>query len=151
LEVLNWLRSACCLSDGPLHSLFDKGLYVIKTLPKAQRTRGLSSYHKFLRKFGSNLIFRMSTKRQIQNLNRTSASPQNFNSKTFTKPSFRISSKIQLQTSTKHIDQNSASILLKLQLKNLDQTPSLKIYLDTKTTASKSASNCCQHVSHHQH
>ena len=50
-----------------------KTKYKYKTLPKTQRTRGLSSYHKLSRKFGSNLIF-----------------------KTLTKPSFRISSKIQL-------------------------------------------------------
>ena len=55
-------------------------------LPKARRTRGLSSanqsnffrsYHKFLHKFWSN-IFRISTKHQLKNLNWTSAFPQNF-------------------------------------------------------------------------
>ena len=43
-----------------------------KTLPKAQRTRGLSSYHKFKHK-SWNFIFRISTKHQLQNLNQTSA------------------------------------------------------------------------------
>ena len=46
-----------------------------ETLPKAQRTRGLSSYHKYKHKFWSNFIFRISTKHQLQNLNLTSASP----------------------------------------------------------------------------
>ena len=57
-----------------------------KTLHKALRTRGLSSadqsnflrsYHKFLHKSWSN-IFRISTKHQLNNLNRTSAIRQNF-------------------------------------------------------------------------
>ena len=74
----------------------------VKTLPKAQRTRGLSSayqsnffrsYHKFLHKSWSN-IFRISTKHQLQNLNQTSAFRQNLNLKIFTKPSFRISTKV---------------------------------------------------------
>ena len=44
---------------------------MIKTLPKAQRTRGLSSYH------------RISIKHQLQNLNQTSASPLNLNFKSW--------------------------------------------------------------------
>ena len=40
----------------------------IKTLPKAQRTRGLSSYHKFKHKSWSNFIFRISTKPQLENI-----------------------------------------------------------------------------------
>ena len=53
---------------------------LIKTLPKAQRIRGLSSgylsnflwsNHKFLNKSWSNFIFRISTKHQLQNLNHT--------------------------------------------------------------------------------
>ena len=47
----------------------------LETLPKAQRTRGLSSYHKFKHKSWSNFIFRISTKHHLQNLNQTSASP----------------------------------------------------------------------------
>ena len=59
------------------------GSVVFETLPKAQRTRGLSSayqsnflrsYHKFLHKSWSN-VFRISTKHQLQNLNQTWASP----------------------------------------------------------------------------
>ena len=46
-----------------------------QTLPKAQRTQGLSSYHKFKHKSWSNFIFRISTKHHLQNLNQTSASP----------------------------------------------------------------------------
>ena len=66
----------------------------IKTLPKAQRTRGLSStykinffgsYHKFTHKSWSN-IFRISTLHQHQNLNQTSPFRQNLNLKILTKP-----------------------------------------------------------------
>ena len=76
----------------------------MQTLPKAQRTRGLSSsyqsnffrsYHKFLHKSWSN-IFRISTKHQIQSLNQISAFRQNVNLKILTKPSFTISTKIEL-------------------------------------------------------
>ena len=53
--------------------------FLLQTLPKAQRTRGLSSscqsnflksYHKFKHKSWSNFIFRISTKHQFQNLNK---------------------------------------------------------------------------------
>ena len=76
----------------------------VETLPKAQRTRGLSSayqsnffrsYHKFLHKSWSN-IFRILTKHQIQSLNQISAFRQNVNLKILTKPSFTISTKIEL-------------------------------------------------------
>ena len=66
-----------------------------KTLPKAQRTRGLSS--------SCQSHFASSTR----NLNQTSASPLHFKFKILTQPSFRISTKIQLQTSTKHQRQNA--------------------------------------------
>ena len=46
-----------------------------KTLPKAQRTRGLSSYYKFLLKFWSNII-RISNRYQLQNINQTWTSQQ---------------------------------------------------------------------------
>ena len=77
-------------------------IWLDKTLPKAQRTRGLSSayqsnffrsYHNFLNKFWSN-ISRILTKHQLQNLNQTSALRQNLNLKILTKPTFRISTKI---------------------------------------------------------
>ena len=75
-----------------------------ETLPKAKQTGGLSSvhqsnffrsYHNFLQKSWSN-IFRISTKLQLQNLNQTSAFRQNINLKILTKPSFTISTKIEL-------------------------------------------------------
>ena len=65
-----------------------------KTLPKAQRTRGLSStyqsnifgsYQEFKHKPWSN-IFRISTLHQLQNLNQTSPFRQNLNLKILTKP-----------------------------------------------------------------
>ena len=86
-----------------------------KTLPKAQRTRGLSSayqsnffrsYHKFLHKSWSN-IFRISTKHQLQNLNQASAFWRNLNLKLLTKPIFRILTKIELHNHMKHQQQNN--------------------------------------------
>ena len=77
----------------------------IQTLPKAQRTRGLSSafqsnlfrsYHKIKHKSWSNIIWGISTKHQLQNLNQTSASRLNLKFKILSKPSFRISTKIQI-------------------------------------------------------
>ena len=69
-------------------------LVIFQTLPKAQRTRGLSSFcqSKFLRAYHKFKHKSTSTK----NLNQTSASPQNLKFKILTKPSFRISTKIQL-------------------------------------------------------
>ena len=53
---------------------------LFKTLPKAQRTRGLSSYHKItVHKSGAYYNFRISIKHLLQNLNQTSASPLNLN------------------------------------------------------------------------
>ena len=51
---------------------------------------------KFLHKFWSNFISRISTKHQLQNLNQISAFRLNLNFKILTKPSFRISTKIKL-------------------------------------------------------
>ena len=67
-----------------------------KTLPKAQQTWGLSSYHKFLHKTWSDFIFRISTKQQLQNLDQTSSFQLKLKFKILTKPSFRISNIIQL-------------------------------------------------------
>ena len=87
----------------------------VETLPKAQRTRGLSSayqsnffrsYHKFLHKSWSN-IFRISTKHQLQNLNQASAFWRNLNLKLLTKPIFRILTKIELHNHMKHQQQNN--------------------------------------------
>ena len=69
----------------------------LKTLPKAQRTRGLSSanqsnlfrsYHKMNTQILIKFIWGISTKHQIQNLNQTSASRLILK--------FKISTKIQL-------------------------------------------------------
>ena len=51
---------------------------------------------KFLHKFWSNFISRISTKHQLQNLNQISAFRLNLNFIILTKPSFRISTKIKL-------------------------------------------------------
>ena len=63
LQGLFWNHSFCAITD----SLLVKLGFVYKTLPKAQRTRGLSSYHKFKHKYWSNFIFRIATKHQLQN------------------------------------------------------------------------------------
>ena len=101
----------------------------IKTLPKAQRTRGLSSsylsnflrsYHEFKHKSWSNFIFRISTKHELQNFNQTSASQLNLK---FTILS-RISTKIQLHnlyktSATKCWTSSSFKILLNFNFKIL--------------------------------
>ena len=93
-----WLISPFKIPKSKLYGALDKFLrkilFLVQTLPKAQRTRGLSSscqsnflrsYHKFKHKSAS-----------TKNLNQTSASPLNLKFKVLTKPSFRISTKIQL-------------------------------------------------------
>ena len=73
-----------------------------KTLPKAQRTRGLSSSYQsnFLRSYHNftNLDQISSSESRLKNqfLNQTSASPINLKFKISTKHSFRIATKIQL-------------------------------------------------------
>jgi len=97
-------------------------------LPKAQRTRGLSSYHKFKHKSWPNFIFRISTKHQLQNHNETSASPQNLSFKILAKLSFRISTKIQLH--------------------NLYKTSAEKNWPNSSFTSCldfEICKNCCQH------
>ena len=73
-----------------------KKINQIQTLPKAQRTRGLSSYYKLLHKSWSNYIFRISNRYHFQNLNQTWTSQLKLNFQILTKPSFRISTKIQI-------------------------------------------------------
>ena len=107
-----------------------------KTLPKAQRTRGLSSayksnffrsYHKFKHKSWSNFIFRILTKHQFQNLDQTSASRLNLTFKILTKPNFIFLTKVQLhnlyKTSTAKYWLNSSSIsCLNFNIKILTKT-----------------------------
>ena len=136
----------------------------IETLPKAQRTRGLSS------SFQSNLLGYSQVQTQIliklhlQNLDPafTSKSQLNITSSTKlgiqnTKPSFSISTKIQLHNLI------SSKILTKRQPKNLAWTstskpwPNLvlkvwtKVWLYYQASAPKYATNCCQHDPQHQH
>ena len=107
---------------------------ITKTLPKAQRTRGLSSF------FQSNLLGYSQVQTQIlielhlQNLDPafTSKSQLNITSSTKlriqnTKPSFSISTKIQLHnlcktSAAKYWPNASLKILPELQHQNLDQT-----------------------------
>jgi len=101
----------------------------MKTLPKAQRTRGLSSsyqnnllrsYHEFKHKSWSSFIFRILTKHQLQNFNQTSASRLNLK---FTILS-RISTKIQLHnlyktSATKYWPNSSFKFCLNFNFKIL--------------------------------
>ena len=81
--------SSACVKIFAAHNINN----ITKTLPKAQRTQGLSStyqinffgsYDKFKHKSWSN-IFRISTLHQLQNLNQTSPFRQNLNLKILTK------------------------------------------------------------------
>ena len=89
-----------CNQMWPSYFIKSFSLFV-RTLPKAQRTRGLSSayqsnffrsYLKFLHKSWSKFIFKISTKHQLQNFNQTSASRLNLKFKILS----RISTKIKL-------------------------------------------------------
>ena len=72
-----------------------------KTLPKAQRTRGLSSAYQsdlfwsYISKVQTQILIRILTKHQLQNLNQTSASRLSLKFIILIKPRFRISTKIQ--------------------------------------------------------
>ena len=99
-----------------------------KTVPKAQRTRGVialvkvtycRSYHKFIHKSWSKFSFRVSTKLQLQNLNQTSTSIYwpNFG--------FKISNELQNWPNTvlrawikSRLKKPQPRILTKLQLQN---------------------------------
>ena len=102
-QALKALSCNICLAFFALYISCPQNMILkalIKTLPKAQRTLGLSSAYQsnFFRsyhKFWSN-IFRISAKHQLQNLNQTSAFRRNLNLKILAKPSFRISTKIKL-------------------------------------------------------
>ena len=132
---------------------------IIQTLPKAQRTRGLSSsyqsnflrsYHKFEHNSWSNFIFRISTKNQL--LNQTTASPINLK--------FNIN--FNFITSKKHQRQNAeqtpaSKSCLNFNFKILTNpcaqslNKSLAIWPFDQTSAFRYATYCCQHDPHHQH
>ena len=106
-----------------------KGNHPLKTLPKAQRTRGLSpscqsnflrSYHKFKHKSWAHFIFRIPSKHQLK------ISTKHQHLHILTKPSFGISTKTQLHnlyktSAAKCWTNSSFKILPELQLQNLDQ------------------------------
>ena len=115
----------CILIGLFFHFILCASQAQLETLPKAQRTRGLSSscqsdflssYHKFKHKSWSNYIFRISIKHQL--LNQASASPINLKFKLLTKLSFENSTKIQLhnlyKTSAAKCWTNSSSQINKL-------------------------------------
>ena len=91
---------------------------IIETLPKAQRTRGLSSYHKLHTNLDQISYFRISNRYQFQNLNQRWTYRLKLNLEILTKPSFRISTKIQLhnlyKTSAAKCWTNSSSQINKL-------------------------------------
>ena len=114
------------------HSKTDADRLMNRTLPKAQRTRGLSSSYQsnFLRSYHNftNLDQISSSESRLKNqfLNQTSASPINLKFKISTKHSFRIATKIQLHnlyktSASKCWTNSSFKILPELQLQNLDQ------------------------------
>ena len=87
-----------------------------ETLPKAQRTRGLSSscqsnflrsYHKFKHKSWSHFIFRISTGQQLQNLNKKSAYRRNLNFKSWPNLASKSWPRIIFITSNKDQQQNT--------------------------------------------
>ena len=86
----------------------------------------VGSYHKFSHRSWSYFIFRISTKHLLQNLNQISPSQLNLKFQILTKPSFGISTKIQLHklyktSAAKCWTNSSFKILPELQLQNLDQ------------------------------
>ena len=117
-----------------------------KTLPQAQGTRGLSSYHKFKRKSSTNFIFRTSTKHHLLNLNQTSASRLNLNFKILTKHSFRViatknnlhnlnqgsAAKYWLNFSCKILTKCSSRISTKNNLHNRNRRSAAKYWLNCK-------------------
>ena len=133
-----------------------------KTLTKAQRTRGLSSYHK-ITVHSSKILNILQFPNTDQALKLKSQPDISISTKSkvkiFTKPTFRILTKIQLRNlNYKHqqqnTDQTSASksrlnFNFKILIKVLKVWTKVKIY--DQTSASKSATNCCQHNPHHQH
>ena len=65
-------KHSVCQPDDSKHSILWNLWQRLKTLPKAQWTRGLSSYHKIHTNLDQNNNFRISAKHQLQNLNQTS-------------------------------------------------------------------------------
>ena len=123
--------SSLFLCHNPTHKS------ITNTLPKAHRTRGLSSsnqsnilrsYHEFKHKSWSNFIFRISTKHQLQNFKQTSTSRLNLKFKILS----RISTKIQLHnlyktSATKYRPNSSFKFCLNFNFKILT-----KPYAETK-------------------
>ena len=100
--------------------------WTAKTLPKAQRTRGLSSSCQSHIASSNTNLDRISSSESWLSINKTSASPLSLKFKILTKPSFRISTKIQLHnlyktSAAKCWTNSSFKILPELQLQNLDQ------------------------------
>ena len=116
-KTLFWENTTCDLSL--------RNRIQLKTLPKAQRTRGLSSTYQsnFFRSYHK---FRISTKYQLQNLNQTSAFRQNLSLKSQPRLKFTATTKHQ-QGNT---DQASAS--------NLAWTSTSKSWPNLETLCSKS-------------
>ena len=131
-KKMKFIRNNRISSGGTLTNWVVAYLTNEKTLPKAQRTRGLSSCYQsnFLRSYHNftNLDQISSSESRLKNqfLNQTSASPINLKFKISTKHSFRIATKIQLHnlyktSASKCWTNSSFKILPELQLQNLDQ------------------------------
>ena len=90
--------------------------FYIETLPKAQRTRGLSSsyqsnflrpYHKFKHKSWSHIIFRISTKHQLKISTKHQHIHATQNSKSWPNLAAESRPRFNFITSTKHQRQNA--------------------------------------------
>ena len=125
-------------------------ILVNKTLPKAKRTRGLTSYHKItVHKSWIYYDFRISIEHSLQNLNQTSASRLNLKLKSWPNLVAEYLPRFNFVTSTKHqqqnTDQSSASksrlnFNFKILTKLLKVWTKVKLY--DQTSASKSATDC---------
>jgi len=157
--IYHWI-SPLPVSDPVMANSSDLDLpHQIKTLPKAQRTRGLSSahqsnffrsYHKFSTKSWLDLIFIISTKQQLQNISQISAFWLILNFKILAKRSLRISTKNNLHNLQPRISSNFSLKILPENFKIL--TKPCARSLDKKlfygqTSAAESAPNHRQHIS----
>ena len=115
-----------CYLDGEIWWSDDqcRGPSIKETLPKAQRTRGLSSSCQSHIASSNTNFDRILSSESWLSINKTSASPLNLKFKILTQPSFRISTKIQLHnlyktSATKCWTSSSFKILLNFNFKIL--------------------------------
>ena len=125
-------------------------------LSSAYKSYLFRSYHKFKQKSWSNFIFSISTKRQLQNLDQTPACQKSLKFEILTKPSFRISTEIQLHniyktSAAKYWPNTRLKILLELKIltkpcvqslnKSLALWPNIGIQICIKLLPTRSSSS----------